>query len=185
MIIKLRISREPYEDIWGGFWKCTVDMLRGACVLIFILSISPENLHAQETNSFSDHAIAVTLKTMATAFLQTVDFEKLKAKHIKTLSKMDEKKFRKHYSKVYDVLKDVPLGLRLRYGVTVNMTQKEAIRRMQRLKKIDVQQIIDALPDEAIAKHVKAYLKQMSSTSKDQNFLQPLDSLWKKMTQKA
>ena len=145
----------------------------------------PGRVYADGVNSFGDNSIAVTIKVLAKAFVQTADLEKIKTKHVKSLLKMNEEKFQKRYSEIYDVLKDIPLELRTHYGVTEHMTKEEVIRDVRSLDKKDLIQIIDGIPDQAVIKHVKNYLRHKADQAKDQIFLQQIDSLWKRIIQKT
>ncbi len=154
-------------------------------ILFSILLFLPGRVYADGINSFGDHSIAVTIKVLAKAFVEAVDLEKVKTKHIKSLLKMNEAKFQKRYSEIYDVLKDIPPELRSHYGVTERMTKEEVIRDIRSLDKKDLVQIIDGIPDQVVIKHVKDYLRHKADQAKDQIFLQQIDSLWKKIIQKA
>ena len=154
-------------------------------ILLAILLFLPGKVCADGVNELSDHAIAATVKTLAKAFVQTVDLEKFKAKHIRSLSKMTEEKFQKRYVEIYDVLKDIPAELRVKYGVTEHLDRTEAVKNIGHLDKTDLVQIINGIPDQAVIKHVKIYIKKNVDQAKDQIFLQQIDSLWKKITRKA
>ncbi len=154
-------------------------------ILFLILLFLPARVCADGITGLSDNAIAGTIKTLAKVFVQTIDLEKVKTKHIESLLKMNEAKFQKRYTKIYDVLKSIPLELRTHYGVTEHMTQKDAIRDIRRLDKTDLVQIIDGIPDQVIIKYAKDYLRHKAHQVKDQIFLQQIDSLWKKITQKS
>ena len=149
-------------------------------ILFSILLFLPTIVYADGITDLGDYTIAGTIKTLARGFVQTIDLEKAKTKHIKSLLKMNEAKFQKRYTEIYDVLKSVPLALRIHYGVTEHMTKKDAIKDIRRLDKTDLVQIIDGLPDQVIIQYVKNYLQH-----KDQIFLQQIDSLWKKITKKT
>ncbi len=150
-----------------------------------ILLFLPGKVCADGANELGDRAIAATIKTLAKAFVQTVDLEKFKAKHIRSLSKMTEEKFQKRYVEIYDVVKDIPAELRIKYGVTEHLDRTEAIRDIGHLDKTDLAQIIDGIPDQVVIKYVKIYIRKNVDQAKDQIFLQQIDSLWKKITQKA
>ncbi len=154
-------------------------------ILLAVLLFLPGKVCADGINELSDHAIAATIKTLAKAFVQTVDLEKFKAKHIRSLSRMTEEKFQKRYIEIYGVLKDIPAELRIKYGVAERLDRTQAIRDIGHLDKTDLAQIIDGIPDQAVIKHVKIYIRKNVDQAKDQIFLQQIDSLWKKITQKA
>ncbi len=150
-----------------------------------ILLFLPGRVYADGVSSFGDNSIAVTIKVLAKAFVETADLEKVKAKQIKSLSKMNETKFQKRYTEIYDALKDIPPELRTRYGVTEHMAKEEAIRNIRSLDKKDLVQIIDGIPDQVIIKYVKDYLRHKADQAKEQPLLRQIDALWKKIIQKA
>ncbi|MBI3315007.1 MAG: hypothetical protein HYZ86_03590 [Candidatus Omnitrophica bacterium] len=154
-------------------------------ILLAVLLFLPGKVCADGINELSDRAIAATVKTLAKVFVETVDLEKFKAKHIRSLSKMTEEKFQKRYIEIYDVVKDIPAELRVKYGVTEHLNRTEAVKNIGHLDKTDLAEIIDGIPDQVVIKYVKIYIKKNVDQAKDQIFLQQIDSLWKKITQKA
>jgi len=153
--------------------------------LIFIfLLFFPFNVNADNLNNFGDYAIAGTVKNLAKAYVQTADLDKLKAKHIKSLLRISEPKFQRHYAEVYDVLKDIPLPLRTEYGLKRSMTKEETIRIIRQIDKKTLFKIIDVVPDDVIVKEVKNYLHQAYQVN-SQNAIEQIDSLWKKVLKKA
>ncbi len=154
-------------------------------IFFLILLFLPGTVCAENPADITDYTIAGTIKTLAKIFVQTVDLDKVKTKQIKALSKMEEAKFQKHYAKTYNVLKDLPPELLAHYGLTEQMTKQEAIKAIQHTNKGDLVESIDKIPDQVIVKYVKHCLMQEASQLKDKTFLQQIDSLWKKFTQKA
>jgi len=154
-------------------------------ILLLILLFLPGKVCADGINELSDYAIAATIKTLAKAFVQMVDLEQLRTKHIKSLSRMTEAKFQKRYIEIYDIVKDIPPPLRVKYGITEHLSRKEAMRGIGHLDRTDLVQIIDGIPDEVVIKYVKIYIKKNVDQAKDQIDLWQIDSLWKKITRKA
>ena len=74
--------------------------------------------------------------------------------------------------------------MRIKYGVTEDLDRTQAVKNIGRLDKMDLVQIIDGIPDQVVIKYVKIYIKKNVDQTKDQIFLQQIDSLWKKITQK-
>ncbi len=154
-------------------------------IFLLILLFLPGKVCAQNTADLGDYAIAGTIKILAKIFVQTADLEKIKTRQIKALSKMKEAKFQKRYAEIYNVLKDVPLELRIHFGITEHMTKTEAIKKIRHTDRNDLVEIIDKIPDPVIVKYVRDCLRQKEYQLKDRIFLQQIDSLWKKFIQKA
>ena len=156
-----------------------------AAFLIFIFPLFlPLKVYADNPNNFGDYAIASSIKTMAKAYVQTADLEKLKAKHLKSLSRMTELRFHRHYAQIYNFLKGIPLSVREEYGLKQDMTKEEALKEIRRVDKNDLFSIINVIPDEVIVKAVRNYLHQ-AYKSDSQNAFEQINSLWKKILQKA
>ena len=143
--------------------------------------------YADQTNNLSDHVIAATIKTLAKGFVQTMDVEKMKAKQTQAILKMDDVKFHKRFIEISDVLKDLPPDLRAQYGFKENMTQEDVVTKIQNLDKKTLITMINGVPDQLIIKQLKVYLRQTAYQVKDfdQNFLNQMNSLWKKIMQKS
>ena len=154
-------------------------------IFFLILLFLPGKVCAENVAGLGDYAIAGTIKTLAKIFVQTTDLDKVKTRQIKVLLRMKEAKFQKQYTEIYIVLKDIPPELRLHYGIIEHMSKEEAIKEIRRIRKSDLIELIDKIPDQFIVKYVKDFLGQKACQLKDKAFLQQIDSLWNKLIQKA
>lgn len=143
------------------------------------------SVFAQEKVSLEDRLISSTFKTLAKTFVTAVDIKKLKKDNIAKLNKMDKEKFQKRYLKVYEVIKDLPFSLKVRYGVTRQMNKERAIKIVEALDKKKMYEIIDAVPDRVIANQFRQYLSEKKQKIEKSNLLEQINKLWYKMTEKA
>ena len=155
--------------------------------IALILLFFPTMVYADHTNNLSDHVVASTIKTLAKGFVQTMDVEKMKAKQTQAILKMDDVKFHKRFIEISDVLKDLPPDLQAQYGFKENMTKEDVVMKIQNLDKKILITMIDEVPDQLIIKQLKNYLRQTADQVKDfdQNFLNQINVLWKKIIQKS
>ena len=155
-------------------------------ILLLILNLCFQNcLFAEEKASAQDRIIGSTFKTLAKAFVATVDINKLKKNNIDKLNKMDEGKFKKHYVKVYGVIKDLPDNLKARYLVAEDFTKEEAIKDIKSLDKKKLYEIIDSIPDTIIAQQFRQYLAKQADRIQKSNLAQQINKLWNKIIGRA
>jgi len=152
------------------------------CFLAVLCIIS--DLSAKETPGFTDRMIASAFRGLGKTFLAVADLERLKGENIAKLNGMDEAKFRSRYSEIYPFLVDLPTAVKLEYRISEKMSKKEALWEIQSATKDKLYRIIDALPDEFIAGHFRAYVKEVSGQSKE-NVLQQINICWAEMLKRA
>lgn len=156
-------------------------------ILIFIICLAwPIASYAavgQEAR-LEDRIIGSVFKTAAKVFLLTANIEEIKVNNIKKLSRMDEEKFRRRYAEVYPVLKRIPI-LKIRYGVTENMSKGEAIAKIQPLEKKEIEGLIDDVPDAIIAEQFKIYLSRKKEEASRSDIIKQINQVWNKMLKKT
>ena len=155
-------------------------------VLFLILSLCFQGfLLAEEKTSVGDRIIGSTFKTLAKAFVVTVDIDALKKNNINKLKGMKEDKFKQRYAGVYEVIKDLPANLKVNYGIRENMTREQAIKNLEVLDKKKIYAIIDAVPDVIIAQQFKQYLSEKKHGLEESNVVEEINKFWQKITKKA
>ena len=114
---------------------------------------------ARQRETFKDKLIGYFVKTFAKTYVATHNLEKFKEKNIKKLQKMDEVKFQRVYSKIYqETMMDLPQNLKELWGVEENMTREKAIARLDSFKtKKQIYKIINSVPNTMIAQHFKKH----------------------------
>lgn len=150
-------------------------------MLLWFTSIS----HAQQKVSVEDRIIGSTFKTLAKAFVVVVDINKLKKCNIGKLNKMSEDKFQKRYAEVYDVLKDLPVNLKVSYGINAQMTKEQVIKHIESLDEKKIYEIIDSVPDTVIANQFKLYLRKKKEGIQKSNIVEQINKFWNKIIEKA
>lgn len=154
--------------------------------LILILSLCFQSfIFAAEKANLVDKIIGSTFKTLAKAFVLSADMNKLKKNNIDILNKMSEEKFKKRYSGVYKVLKDLPPKLKVEYGITETMSKEQAIKNTESLNKKKIYEIIDSIPDAIIAQQFKQYLNQKKQAIQKSNVVEQIKKFWNKIIGKA
>jgi len=161
-------------------------LLAKAAVLLLTISLLFYGLLlAEETPNLGDKLIASTFKTLAKTFVASADMDKLKTENIRKLNKMNEAKFRKRYAKVYATVKELPIQMRLKYGITEAMTKEQAVRSIESVNKPDIYRLIDNIPDAFIVVEFRQYLSRTKQQIQDNNSITQVKKLWGKMIAKS
>ncbi len=160
--------------------------MRESCIT-FLLGLSlfiPNIAFAENQPALQDRIISSTFKSLAKAFVAVADIDKIKRDGIAKVNKMSDEKFRKKYSKVYGVIKDLPAGLKASYGITPEMTRDQAIKNMHSLDKQKIYAVIDLIPDSFIADQFRRYLAEKKEEMQKSNLIQQINRIWSRIIQK-
>jgi len=145
----------------------------------------PGFLLAEGKTSVGDQIIGSTFKTLAKAFVVTADIPALQQNNINKLKKMNGEKFKQRYAKIYEVIKDLPDNLKVSYGIKEDMTQEQVIQSLKILDKKKIYAVIDAVPDEIIAKQFKQYLNRKKQAIEQSSVVEEMNKIWRKIIKKA
>jgi len=98
---------------------------------------------------------------LAKTFVAASNLEKLKKVNIQRLRKMSDEYFAMRYRDAYhEAVENMPQELQDRYGVSPRTTRSDAIKIVGMVKnKSELYEIIDAVPNNVIARHFIYYLK--------------------------
>ena len=137
--------------------------------------------------SMGEKIIGLTFKSLAKAYVVTLNINKFKEKYINKLERMEEEKFRTRYAKVYESIKELPPHLKATYGITEHMAKEEAIRNIESLEKKKAYEVINAIPDKLIAKLFKQHLSEKKEEIQrgKKNIVKQIKQLWSKIIEKA
>jgi len=160
-------------------------MKKTAFMITIIFLALPLTCFAQEKVSREDRLIGSTFKALAKVFLATADFDTLKKNNIGKLRKMDEAKFKKRYARVYEVIKDLPVELKVSYGVTEAMTKEQGIKNIETLDKDKAYKTIDSIPDTIIAEQFKKYLGEKKEEIQKSSLAKQINNFWDKMLEQV
>ena len=98
---------------------------------------------------------------------------------------MNGEKFKQRYAKIYEVIKDLPDNLKVSYGIKEDMTQEQVIQSLKILDKKKIYAVIDAVPDEIIAKQFKQYLNRKKQAIEQSSVVEEMNKIWRKIIKKA
>jgi len=129
--------------------------------------------------------IGSTFKALAKAFVVVVDLNKVKKSNIKKIQKMDNEKFKKRQAAIYDVLKDLPLELKEKYGIVEQMPKEQLVRIMNSLDKNKIYDMINDIPDYFIAYQFKKYIKEKGKDIENSSIVAEVNKFWNSMIKKA
>lgn len=143
-------------------------------------TIIASQTQGQEKSGVADKLIGSSFKTLARAFLATANIEKLKKDNIDKLNRKDEEKFRKQYVKVYRVARKCPVVTQ-RYGLAKELTKEEAIEKIKNIKKKDLYDALNDIPDKVIADQFRQYFSERKQAVEESNIAVQVNQLWSKM----
>ncbi len=154
-------------------------------ILLLILNLCFQGfIFADDKVSVGDKIIGSTFKTLARAFVVFVDINNLKKDNIDKLKKMNEEKFKHRYAGVYKAVKDLPVELKVSYGIIEGMTKEQAIKKIEPLDKKKIYEIIDSIPDVIIANQFKQYLSEKKQANTKSNTVEQINKFWNEMIKK-
>jgi len=155
-------------------------------VLLLIINLCFQGpLFAKEKTNVGDKIIGSTVKTLAKAFVLTINVNALKKKNIDELNKMDEKEFRKRYADVFKIINKLPAELKVKYELTETMTKEQAIKNLESLNKNKIYGAIDSIPDEFIVEKFKVYLKRKKQEAQKSNLFEEVKKFWNEIVTKT
>lgn len=154
--------------------------------LLLILAFCFQGLiFAQEKANVEDRIVGLSFKSLAKAFVAISDIDKVKKNNIDKLKKINEDKFKQRYVKVYRIIKDLPVELKVKYGITEAMTKERVIKDVESLDKNKTYEIIDAIPDAIIAEQFKEYLREKKQEIQKSSLIEQINMFWNKITEKV
>ena len=155
-------------------------------VLVLAVSLGLQSYaFAQEKVSLQDKVIGSTFKTLAKGFVAVVDMDKFKKDSIRQINKKRPDKYKKEYAKVYEVLKELPTELKIKYGIVENMSKEQLIKDIESLDKKKAYVLIDSIPSAIIAKEFKKYLHEKKQRVEESNFVKEINEFWNKVLAKV
>jgi len=110
-----------------------------------------------------------------------MDIDKFKKDNIGQINKLRPDKYKKKYAKIYDVIKELPPGLKAKYGIIEDMPREQVIKNIESLDKKKVYELIDSVPDAFIAREFKNSLKEKKRQAQENNFIKEINEFWKKI----
>lgn len=119
-----------------------------------------------------------TVKTLARAFVAAANLDEVKNNTIVKMGRMSPVTYRKQYAKHYQVLKDLPAGLKKKYGIVEDLSRVEMIKIIRSLDKKQVYTIIEAIPNVTIAREVEAYFHKEGKDAPEMSFTEKVQALW-------
>lgn len=139
---------------------------------------------AEDANILEVKIIGSTFKSLAKAYVAITDLESLRRENITKLNRTEDAKFRSKYTKVYDLVRELPKSVKNTYRISDNIRKDQIIQKLETWDKRDICLLIDSIPDEIIAKYFKEYLKENKSAISGKNIFEQVRDFWQKMLSK-
>lgn len=140
---------------------------------------------AAEQVSLQDKAIGSTFKTLAKGFVAVADINKIKKDNISKIKELKPDKYKKRYAKVYEVIKELPSELKIKYGIIKEMPQEQLIKEIEALDKNKIYKLIDAIPNTFIAKEFSIYLNENKQGSQEIDLVKEINEFCNKVFAKV
>ncbi len=151
--------------------------MKAFIILLFSAMLFVAEGHAAEPD-LRVKLIGGALKGMANAFIASGDIEKYRSLALRELEGMSEEKFQREYVQAYPLLEQLPENLKLRYNVTASMTKGQVMEQIRALRKEDVHELINSVPDEAVTREFDQYWNRAAQNMKDMNLMQQIQQVW-------
>ena len=127
-----------------------------------------------------DILVGSMFKTMAKAYLATVDIKGFKENTINQLNAFDEQGFHRHYARFFRVVDKSP-RLSKEFGLSPNMPREKALAVVRSLDKKKLSRMIDAVPNPVVNEEFKLYLSREKIKSRDKNIADQVRMVWAKL----
>jgi len=129
-----------------------------------------------------DALVGSMFKTLAKAYLATVDIEKFKANNVSQVNGFDEQDFRRHYARFFRVVEQSP-RLKKEFGLSPDMTKGKVLALVRSLDKKKLSRMIDAIPNTVVNDEFKLYLNREKIKSRDKNIAEQVKMVWANLQQ--
>jgi len=154
-------------------------------ILLIVISLGFQRYaFALEKVSLQDKAIGSTFKTLAKGFVAIMDIDKFKKDNISKVNKLNPDKYKRKYAKVYEVIKELPPTLKIKYGINEDMPREQLIKDIESLDKKKTYELIDSIPNTFIAKEFKKYLNKQKQVIQESNLVKEINGFWNKVLAK-
>jgi hypothetical protein len=147
-------------------------------VLFFIVGSVFAQVKSDSGLNVQDKIVASTFKVMAKIYLSTVDENQLKNKAIRSLTKMNNDKYKKRYAEIYAALKDYP-QVTSKYRLVSDMSKEKAMARINAFSKRDLNILVEDIPDECVIREYNIYLKEkQKDNANKRDMLEEVHKTW-------
>ncbi|MDO8488820.1 MAG: hypothetical protein Q7S42_01730 [Candidatus Omnitrophota bacterium] len=151
-------------------------------ILLLVIGLGFQNhSFAQEKVSLQDNTIGSTFKTLAKSFVVVMDIDKFKKDNINQINKLRPDKYKRKYAKVYEVIKDLPISTKSKYGIVEDMPREQLIKDIESLDKRQIYEAIDLIPNTIIAKEFKKYLTRKKQGFQESHLVKEVNEFWNKI----
>lgn len=151
-------------------------------ILLLVIGLGFQSCaFALEKVSLQDEAIGSTFKALAKGFVLVMDVDKFKKDNISKINKLKPDKYKRKYAKVYEAIKELPPGLKIKYGIIEDMPKEQLIKDIESLDKKKIYEAIDLTPNTIIAKEFKVYLNKKKQGIQESSLVKEINEFWNKM----
>jgi hypothetical protein len=125
-----------------------------------------------------ERLISSTFKTLAKTYISAADFSALKKNTLARLEPLDNDSFHEKYPRALKLIDDAP-ALRKQFGLHSDMSVEQAIVFIRSLDKKKVFNVIDAIPDQAVARHVAQDFSSATQSVNSKNVADQVAAVWR------
>lgn len=148
--------------------------MRVPLIILAAIGLCCASAHAQTAQ---DRLISVTFKTLAKTYIATTDFNALKNNTVTRLQQLDTDGFYERYPNTLQFIDDAPV-LTKQFGLRSDMSCEQAVAFIRSLDKKKVSAMIDAVPDQVVARHIMQSFSQEANSAKSKNVMDRVRQAW-------
>jgi hypothetical protein len=148
--------------------------MRVFLIMLAAIGLGCASAHAQTAQ---DRLISGTFKTLAKTYIATTDFNALKKNTITRLQQLDTDSFHERYPNTLQLIDDAPV-LTKQFGLRSDMSREQAVAFIRSLDKKKASAVIDAVPDQVVARRVMQNFSQKTHPAKSKNIMDRVRQAW-------
>ncbi len=152
--------------------------MRRLVLILFLIIGFSGSVDAADMTGPQAAVAGSAVKTLARAFIATADMAEVKANSIEKLNRMGPAMYQRQYAKHYKVFKDLPAELRKKYGFVPGLSKDRMISIIRAMNKGRIYAIIEAVPNETIAREVGGYFNHVDPEVKKLSLMQRARMAW-------
>jgi len=135
------------------------------CLVLIFVVVFCAGAYAQVSPTLSEKVVGMTFRAVMRVCIMASDIDKLRKNNAVKVNEMSDEDFIAKRARVYDLVKDLPESIKKDYAISPDITRQEVVKGIEKLDKKRLYTIIDALPDQALARMFKKARGKKAATS--------------------
>jgi len=153
-------------------------------IMVLLLGFQ-RGVFAADKISLQDRAISSTFKNLAKGYVAVVNMDKFKESNMLRINKLSPDSYKREYARVYEVIKELPPDLKIKYGISQEMPREQLIADIASFDKNKIYKLIDSIPDTIIVGEFKKQLNKKKPGVGKSNLAGDIQEFWNKLLAKV